>query len=441
MSENKNGKHYKNTDNEDTMLIPNIPANTPQNQNTGRQRGNPRQQYDSWQQAYPRQQYPNHQQGYPQQQYPNHQQGYPQQQYGNQHQSNTRSQNYRGQQSPAPQKPQKPRPTAEKKHKKKKHKSFLGKLIRRLLLTLLIILLLLFGIYSCTSLTLIGKMNHVSDGSRSRTSGALSKKYVTSVLVIGTDGRTENDRGRSDSMILLSINSKTNRITMTSFLRDSYVEIPGRGMDKLNAAYAYGGPELLMDTIERNFNVKIDNYISINFNTFASIIDSAGGITMELSDEEAQAVNVILISEVNELMGDGREDDLLKSGGKLHLNGKQALSYSRIRSVGKWDFERTSRQRKVMTALIKKASSNGISFISNLTKSALPYITTNMVKSELYLLSLKVPFVLRYDIKQLQIPAEGTYGNLTGTPSGDVLEIDFGRNIEIIEEEVFSAHS
>lgn len=285
---------------------------------------------------------------------------------------------------------------------------------------------------------LIGKMNNVADRSRNRTPGAISRKYVTSVLVIGTDGRTENDRGRSDSMILLSLNSKTKEITMTSFLRDSYVEIPGHGKDKLNAAYSYGGPELLMDTIESNFNVKIDNYISINFNTFASVIDSAGGVTIELSDEEAQAVNVILISEVNELMGDGREDDLLSGGGKLHLNGKQALSYSRIRSVGKWDFERTSRQRRVMTALIKKASSNGISFVSKLTKKALPYITTNMDKSALYFLSLRVPFVLRYDIKQLQIPAEGTYGNLTGTPSGDVLEIDFGKNIAIIEDEVFS---
>ena len=213
-------------------------------------------------------------------------------------------------------------------------------------------------------------MEHVETGDRTRTPGAISENYVTSVLVIGTDGRTEDDKGRSDSMILVSINKKTKKITMTSFMRDCCVDIPGYGEDKLNAAYAYGGTELLMDTIEKNFRVKIDDYILINFNTFAEVIDAANGIDIELSDEEAQEVNNILISEVNELMGDERESDLLEHGGKLHLSGKQALSYSRIRKVGNSDFERTSRQRRVMSELISKARSGGISFVRKVAKNA-----------------------------------------------------------------------
>ena len=281
-------------------------------------------------------------------------------------------------------------------------------------------------------------MNRIPTGERFRTQGAMNEKHVTNVLIIGTDGRTESDRGRSDSMILISLNSKTNEMIMTSFLRDCYVEIRGHGRDKLNASYAYGGPELLMDTIESNFNIKIDDYLSINFSTFASVIDSAGGVKISLSDEEAEAVNVILMSEVNELMGDDRNSDLLSGGGNLLLNGKQALSYSRIRSVGKWDLERTSRQRKVITALIKKARSEGVSFVSNLTKKALPYITTNMDKKELYLLSLRAPLLLTYEIGQLQIPADGTFTNVSGTPSGDVLETNFEANRKIIANKIFA---
>ena len=281
-------------------------------------------------------------------------------------------------------------------------------------------------------------MNHVPTGDRIRNQSAMSEEYVKNILVIGTDGRSESERGRSDSMILISLNSKTNEMIMTSFLRDCYVEIDNHGRDKLNASYSYGGPELLMDTIEKNFNIQIDDYISINFNTFASLIDSAGGIKINLSDEEAEAVNVILMSEVNELMGDDRNSDLLSGGGYLQLNGKQALSYSRIRSVGKWDLERASRQRKVITALVKKARSEGLSFIKGISGNVLPHITTNMNKKELYLLSLRIPLLLNYESVQLQIPADGTFTNVSGTPSGDVLETNFEANIRIIADIIFA---
>ena len=325
------------------------------------------------------------------------------------------------------------------KVKKRRRKPLVWKIIRRVLLSLLSIFLILFGIYSCTSLTLINKMNLVSTGERTRTEGALSRNYVKSVLIIGTDGRSDVERGRSDSMILVSLNSKTNKLTMTSFMRDCNVEIPGYGYNKLNSAYSFGGPELLMDTIEKNFRVKIDNYIQINFSTFASVIDAAGGVDIEMSDAEAESVNVILISEVNELMGDERESDLLEHGGKLHLNGKQALSYSRIRNVGNYDFERTNRQRKVLTALIKKARKGGFSFLRKITKGALPSMTSNMSKWELYKLSLRLPSVIRYKTEQIQIPADGTFTDDPNNPNGWVIEItDYEANYDLIKEKVFS---
>lgn len=440
MSERQNHGHGKINDNDSTILIPDDSeeyrkyAQEYSRQNYG-QNSSAQQNYQGYQQNYQQQYYNNtggvQQPYYDQQQYQGQQGGYYPQQpyYGGQY----------PQQNPYPQQPQYPQQNRKrkKKKKKKKRKSLFLKIFFRVFFSLLIIFLLLFGIYSCVSLSLISKINYRETGERDRTPGAMSEKYVESVLVIGTDGRSIDDRGRSDSMILVSFNRKTNQIIMTSFMRDSYVDIPGQGMDKLNAAYSYGGPELLMDTIESNFNVKIDNYVSVNFSSFAAIIDAAGGIDLKISDEEAEAINVILVSEVNELMGDEPAADFLTGGGKVHLSGKQALCYSRIRYVGNNDFERTSRQRTVMTELIKKAASSGPSFIKKVSEKALPNITSNMTRGELYKLSLRLPFVLNYDMEQIQIPVEGSYWG-ESHDVGDVLAMDYEENIKTLRRKVFA---
>lgn len=437
MSEKQNHGHGKINDNDSTILIPDDSeeyrryAQEYSRQNYG-QSPSAQQNYQGYQQNY-QQQYYNAPGGvqqpyYGQQQYQGQPAGYPQQPYY--------GGRYQQPQNPYPRQPQYP-PQRKKKRKKKKKKNVFLKVFLRILFSLLIIFILLFGIYSCVSLSLISKINYRETGERNRTPGAMSEKYVESVLVIGTDGRTIDDRGRSDSMILVSFNRKTNQIIMTSFMRDSYVDIPGRGWDKLNAAYSYGGAELLMDTIESNFDVQIDNYVSVNFSSFAAIIDAAGGIDLKISDEEAEAINVILVTEVNELMGDEPAADFLTGGGRVHLNGKQALCYSRIRYVGNNDFERTSRQRTVMTELIKKAASSGPSFISKVSKKALPNVTSNMTRGELYKLSLRLPFVLTYDTEQIQIPAEGSYWG-ESYDVGDVLAMDFETNIDVIRKKVFA---
>lgn len=281
-------------------------------------------------------------------------------------------------------------------------------------------------------------MNYQPTGSRDRTSDSLSRSYVTNVLLIGTDGRSLDERGRSDTMILVSLNSATNEIDVTSFMRDCYVEIPDYGWDKLNAAYSYGGAELLMDTIEHNFGVRIDDYVSINFISFASIVDAVGGIDVDLSDAEAREINVILQAEVNEIMGDGIYDDLLSGGGtNVHLSGKQALSYARIRYVGNADFERTERQRKVVELVMDKAKTLNPVTLQNISSSVMPNVTTNMTTSKLYLLSLRAPFLLAYERKQLRIPVDGSYYGQS-TPSGDALIVDFNANHDVLRSDVFS---
>ena len=326
---------------------------------------------------------------------------------------------------------------APKKKKKRRHKSLLGKIVRRIIHIILILFLLLFGIYSCTSISLIRKVNKQPSKPRTRYADSVGRGHVRSVLVIGTDGRTSDEIGRSDSMILVSLNRKTNEIIMTSFMRDCYVDIPNHGMDKLNAAYAFGGADLLMETLEYNFDVRIDDYVSVDFASFVSVVDAVGGIDIQVSDEEAEAINVILISEVNELMGDDRNADLLNGGGMLHLNGKQALSYSRIRYVGNSDFERTQRQRRVMSLIIAKLKQFKPSMFKNLASDVIPDVTTNMSGPAMYLLSLKFPLLLGYETKQIQIPAEGTYYG-ADVDVGNVLQIDLDENRRVIDREVFA---
>lgn len=330
---------------------------------------------------------------------------------------------------------QQPRNRSNPPAKQKRRGRPMWQSVLRFILTAIIIL---FVIYSAIAVVGIMRTNITATAERNRTEDALSSPSVDNILVIGTDSRDiESDRGRSDSIILLSINSKEHTIYMTSFLRDVYVYInESYGSGKLNAAYAYGGPELLMDTIESNYSIKIDDYVVVSFAACAAVIDAVGGVDITLSDDEAYALNEILISEVNELMGDKRNDDLLETGGTYRLSGKQALSYSRIRYVGNADFERTSRQREVMTIAIKKAAKNPAA-ICGIFLNALPEITTNMHGLSLYVYSLKAPFlVMGYELKQQQIPADGTFypDNIGGE---DVLAADFTENNSILRDTVF----
>ncbi|MBQ8927160.1 MAG: LCP family protein [Oscillospiraceae bacterium] len=325
-------------------------------------------------------------------------------------------------------------PAPKKKPRRKKSSGVLGRLVR----LAAVILAVVFYLYSAVALFLIGKMEKLPKGERTVTTGTLEAPYVHSVLLIGTDARDVTaERGRSDTMILLSVNSRSRTIYMTSFMRDSYVTIPGHGAAKLNAAYSYGGAELLMDTLEQNFNVSIDDYMCVSFSGFAGIIDSFGGVEMTLSDSEAQAVNEILQSEVNGLMGDDPMSDFLQGGGTYVLDGKQALSYARIRYVGNADFERTSRQREVMAQLLHRAKTRAVTAVPKLAASAMPQVGTNMSTGEAYLFSLRLPLAAGYQVQQIQIPADGTWSGAT-IDGQSVLQVDLAANQSLLSETVYS---
>ncbi len=325
-------------------------------------------------------------------------------------------------------KKKKPERKETKKNKKKK-----SKWKKVLIILLLIIIALLIWWYM-----MVGKIYKEMSYEKTpgMTSEPMKSEGVTNVLLIGNDSREGGEDGRSDAMILLSISNETKTIHMTSLLRDMYVEIPGHDGNRLNAAYAYGGPALLCETIEHNFGIEVNRYVLVNFQAFASLVDAVGGIDLEVTNEEVQWINAYL-NEYNLLEGRELTTDYLDAtlSGEIHLNGPQALAYSRNRYIGT-DFGRTERQRKVLTAVMKKLP---IAFATNqneLIEELFPNLTTNLTQAEVFVLSMDAGKLLSYEILQTVIPAEGTYSNAS-IRGMSVLEVDFEANKAIIQKEIY----
>jgi len=252
-----------------------------------------------------------------------------------------------------------------------------------------------------------------------------SDDNVLNILLIGTDSRDPaNDRGRSDSMILVSVNKKTKKVVMTSFLRDTWVEIPDIGPQRLNAAYAYGGPPLLVKTMEANFGIRIDKYATINFESFKDTIDTIGGVDIRVTDEEVPHIN-----------SGARNSEKLKQGGKYTLNGEQALAYARIRYIGT-DFGRTQRQRIVMDEIFRKTKGMSLSELSDFLEKILPNVSTNFEKGELFWLLLKVPDYLSYPRTEQSIPNLGSFKNMV-IDGMMVLGIDFEKYNAELKESIY----
>lgn len=261
-------------------------------------------------------------------------------------------------------------------------------------------------------------------------------KDVFNVLLIGTDSRADVGGSRSDSMIILSINRKTQKLVMTSVMRDIYLNIPGHKNSRLNSAFAYGGPQLLMQTIQENFRIKIDKYMSVDFYNFIDVIDKLGGVRISVTSKELPVLNNY-INEINALKGLPKDDGILKqAGNNLLLTGKQALGYSRIRYVGNGDYQRTERQRTVLMQVFGKLKGQNIFKLNDVLNTMLPDVTTNLSKGELFTLVLSGPVYSKYTVEQDRIPIDGTDTNLVINHM-DVLGIDFTKNIEEMQSRIY----
>ena len=262
-----------------------------------------------------------------------------------------------------------------------------------------------------------------------------SDDNVLNILLIGCDGRSNEELGRSDSMILVSINKNTKKIIMTSFLRDTWVEIPNVGQNRLNAAYAFGGPKLLIQTLEDNFHIRIDKYVRVNFYSFIDAIDALGGVEVNVTEEEVYHVNLNSIEEYK-LLGqtvDSSKD--IKKAGLQTLDGIHALAYARIRAIGT-DFARTERQRTVMEQLFKKAQNMSLSEKNDFLERVLPNITTNLEKGQIFSLILNASDYLTYERIQLSIPNLDSVTNLV-INGMYVLGIDFEKYTADLKKTIY----
>lgn len=318
----------------------------------------------------------------------------------------------------------------QQSRKKRKHKSPLWKLLR---LFIILAAVVLIAVYLAVHL-IYGKMNY------SEVESVKTESYkedgVINILLIGNDSRENGEDGRSDAMILLSVSNKTKTIQMTSLLRDMYVEIPGHDGNRLNAAYAYGGAELLMETVEQNLGISVNRYVLVNFEAFANLVDAVGGVDLELTNDEVQYVNGYLV-EYNMLTGKPEGTDYLDASlsGMIHLNGPQALAYSRNRYIGT-DFGRTERQRKVLSAVIKNLPKSVVTNPAGLVNGLLPNLTTNLTNGECYRLGLQAGKLLTYEIVQGSVPVDGSYQNATIRGMA-VLQVDFEKNREYLRSSIY----
>ena len=245
---------------------------------------------------------------------------------------------------------------------------------------------------------------------------------IKNILIMGVDDYQKNDIGRSDSMMVISVDTRHKKLKTTSFLRDLYLNIPGCSeKNRINVAYSIGGAPLTVQTIESNFGIDIDNYITIGYSSFAKIIDRLGGVTITVTADEAKLVNWY--------SGESRSKDI--SAGTFLLTGKQALYYSRIRAIGD-DFGRTERQRKVFSSIVEKFKDSNLSTINDTLSAVLPMVTTNMDKNKVVDLATNSLTYMKYPVSQNHVPANNTWedGKVTigGVAGNDVIVADMEKN-------------
>ena len=258
---------------------------------------------------------------------------------------------------------------------------------------------------------------------------------IKSILLIGQDKQGDQTRQRSDSMILATLDKDQGTISLTSFMRDLYVAIPGYSSTRINAAYAYGGMELLDETLEENFGVQIDGNVEVDFEVFKVLVDKVGGIDLELTQAEA---DYICGRDQSVLYPQPLRTDWDLQEGVNHLDGEQALIHARNRSIGNSDYRRTERQQDVLKAAFAKIKDLNVLEIGGLVKDVLPLVTTDLSLWDMTGYAMDVMSIGTDEIQSYRIPEDGSYTHQT-IDGMQVLVPNLEQNREYLQQILYHA--
>lgn len=301
---------------------------------------------------------------------------------------------------------------------------------KKVLIALLVIILVITG----SIFPVLGRINYDEKKQTDyvEQSELASSSMVKNVLLLGVDARSDDsaEASRSDTMMLVSLDMKHHCIKLVSFLRDTWVYIPSLGYEqRLNAACSDGGYQNVVDTIEYNFGVDIDSYVVTDFEMFKVLVDSLGGVEVDVTNKEAKEVT----------NHPKRYGGVTLDSGKNKLSGEQALAYCRIRKIDT-DFVRTQRQRTVMSAILDSAKKAGPFKLYKMAFNSAPYIETDMSKGELMSFVATAGVCVTGNINQTRVPFDGTWDYAT-IQGNSVISINTEKNKDKLEEYIYQLSS
>lgn len=251
------------------------------------------------------------------------------------------------------------------------------------------------------------------------------------IALFGVDSR-DSDLGkgnRSDCIIIASINNDTKEINLVSVYRDTYVDIDGYGLDKITHAYSYGGPELALKTLNKNLDLNIKEFVTVNFDAVADAVDALGGVDIRIEEDEISAINSAIR---NTAKYTGLKAEYVENAGMQTLNGIQAVGYSRVRYTDGGDYRRTERMRTVIEAMFKKLKNKSIGEINSFADKILPEVYTNLEPNEVLsltpnMLSYKMSESIGWPYKTRGITTDRWYG----------VPVTLEENVKQLHKEIF----
>jgi LCP family protein required for cell wall assembly len=286
------------------------------------------------------------------------------------------------------------------------------KLRTKVILSLFMIIVLVFGGTFAYTFYQLSKVKTVEISKDDKDLGIKVKdpikeeesEEIINIALFGLDRRSKDEPARSDSIMILTIDKKHNKIKMSSIMRDTYVKINGHGETKINHAYAFGGPQLAIRTLNENFDLDIRDYVAVDFFNAEALIDAMGGVTIDVNQEEIGLINSGAAG-VAKL--ENKTVPTISATGPQTLNGLQAVAYSRIRYLAGGDFVRTERQRTVLSAMIAKLQSLKPTEIPSAVSKLLPFTETSINSIDIMKLGSKVITTKKMVLEQQRFPLDG----------------------------------